>query len=67
MWRWPMIPTEISMRPALVEKARGFAGLEGMDLAKQVTCAQSYRWDEMRWAWPEGIPAWKTRGTRLSP
>ncbi len=39
---------------ALVEKARGFAGLEGMDLAKRVTCAQSYRWDEMRWAWPEG-------------
>ena len=39
---------------ALVEKARGFAGLEGMDLAKRVTCAQSYRWDQMRWAWPEG-------------
>ena len=38
----------------LVAKARGFAGLEGMDLAKRVTCAQSYRWDEMRWAWPEG-------------
>lgn len=39
---------------ALVAAARGFAGLEGMDLAKDVTCAQSYRWDEMRWAWPEG-------------
>ena len=39
---------------ALVEQARGFAGLEGMDLAKTVTCAQSYRWDEMRWAWPDG-------------
>ncbi|MBR9652810.1 glutamine-hydrolyzing carbamoyl-phosphate synthase small subunit [Thalassovita aquimarina] len=39
---------------ALVAKARDFAGLEGMDLAKDVTCAQSYRWDEMRWAWPEG-------------
>ncbi len=39
---------------ALVEKARAFAGLEGMDLARRVTCAQSYRWDEMRWAWPEG-------------
>ena len=38
----------------LVEKARSFAGLEGMDLARQVTCAQSYRWDEMRWAWPDG-------------
>lgn len=41
---------------ALVAKARGFAGLEGMDLAKEVTCAQSYRWDEMRWAWPDGYP-----------
>jgi carbamoyl-phosphate synthase small subunit len=39
---------------ALVAAARGFAGLEGLDLAKDVTCAQSYTWDEMRWAWPEG-------------
>ncbi|SFQ41841.1 carbamoyl-phosphate synthase small subunit [Roseivivax halotolerans] len=39
---------------ALVAKARGFAGLEGVDLAKDVTCAQSYRWDEMTWAWPDG-------------
>ncbi|MFD3191316.1 glutamine-hydrolyzing carbamoyl-phosphate synthase small subunit [Sedimentitalea sp. HM32M-2] len=39
---------------ALVAAARGFAGLEGMDLAREVTCAQSYRWDEMRWAWPAG-------------
>ena len=38
----------------LVEKARAFAGLEGIDLAKDVTCAQSYRWNELRWAWPEG-------------
>ena len=39
---------------ALVAKARSFPGLVGLDLAKDVTCAQSYRWDEMRWAWPEG-------------
>ncbi|MBV1895126.1 MAG: glutamine-hydrolyzing carbamoyl-phosphate synthase small subunit [Rhodobacteraceae bacterium] len=39
---------------ALVDAARAFAGLEGVDLAKDVTCSQSYRWDEMRWAWPEG-------------
>lgn len=38
----------------LVSAARGFAGLEGLDLAKDVTCAQSYRWNEMRWAWPDG-------------
>ncbi len=44
---------------ALVAKARAFAGLEGLDLAKDVTCAQSYRWDEMRWAWPDGYPRQK--------
>ncbi len=39
----------------LVAAARGFTGLEGLDLAKDVTCAQSYRWDETRWAWPDGF------------
>lgn len=39
---------------ALVAKARDFKGLEGLDLAKDVTCAQSYTWDEIRWAWPDG-------------
>ena len=39
---------------AMVARARAFPGLEGLDLAKDVTCAQSYRWDEMRWAWPQG-------------
>ena len=39
---------------ALIARARAFPGLEGLDLARDVTCAQSYRWDEMRWAWPEG-------------
>ncbi len=39
---------------ALIAAARSFPGLEGRDLAREVTCAQSYRWREMRWAWPEG-------------
>jgi carbamoyl-phosphate synthase small subunit len=39
---------------ALVARARAWSGLEGLDLARDVTCAQSYRWDEMRWAWPAG-------------
>ncbi|MGR3485806.1 MAG: glutamine-hydrolyzing carbamoyl-phosphate synthase small subunit [Paracoccaceae bacterium] len=39
---------------ALVAAARGFEGLEGRDLARDVTVAQSYRWDETRWAWPDG-------------
>ena len=41
---------------ALVAEGRAFTGLVGLDLAKDVTCAQSYRWDEMRWAWPDGYP-----------
>jgi carbamoyl-phosphate synthase small subunit len=39
---------------ALIDLARSWPGLEGMDLAKQVSCTQSYSWDETRWAWPEG-------------
>jgi carbamoyl-phosphate synthase small subunit len=42
---------------ALVAAARGFKGLVGLDLAKEVTCAQSYHWNEKRWAWPEGYAA----------
>jgi carbamoyl-phosphate synthase small subunit len=40
---------------ALLDAARGFNGLEGADLALDVTTAQTYRWDEMRWAWPGGF------------
>ncbi|SFG79626.1 carbamoyl-phosphate synthase small subunit [Palleronia marisminoris] len=39
---------------ALIAAARSFPGLVGLDLAKDVSCLQSYRWDEMRWAWPTG-------------
>ncbi|PIE06927.1 MAG: carbamoyl phosphate synthase small subunit [Rhodobacterales bacterium] len=41
---------------ALVARARAFPGLVGLDLAKEVTCRAPYRWDEMRWAWPDGCP-----------
>ena len=37
--------------PALLEKARGWPGLVGMDLVKDVTCGQSYKWNEARWVW----------------
>ena len=40
--------------PKLLEAARNFVGLEGLDLAKDVTIEHSYDWDEERWAWPEG-------------
>ncbi|WP_372839659.1 glutamine-hydrolyzing carbamoyl-phosphate synthase small subunit [Phaeovulum sp.] len=50
---------------ALVAKARKWTGLVGLDLAKDVTCAQSYRWDEMRWAWPDGYTRREGPGLRV--
>ena len=41
---------------ALIAAAKAFSGLEGLDLAKDVSCTQSYQWDEQRWAWPGGFP-----------
>ncbi|HEY0900576.1 MAG TPA: glutamine-hydrolyzing carbamoyl-phosphate synthase small subunit, partial [Micavibrio sp.] len=35
--------------PALKKMAAEWAGLEGMDLAKEVSCTQSYHWDETLW------------------
>ena len=39
---------------ALAAQARAWPGLEGMDLAKDVTCCQSYSWDETTWGWGRG-------------
>jgi carbamoyl-phosphate synthase small subunit len=39
---------------ALRAQAQAWPGLEGMDLAREVSCRQSYEWDETRWAWPDG-------------
>jgi carbamoyl-phosphate synthase small subunit len=39
---------------ALAAQARAWPGLEGMDLAKDVTCRQSYAWDETRWVQGKG-------------
>jgi carbamoyl-phosphate synthase small subunit len=39
---------------ALRARAAAWPGLEGMDLAKEVTCRQTYSWDETAWAWPGG-------------
>ncbi|MEM5476872.1 glutamine-hydrolyzing carbamoyl-phosphate synthase small subunit [Pacificibacter sp. AS14] len=50
---------------ALVQMARNFKGLEGTDLAKDVTCTQSYVWDEMRWAWPDGFPKREIKGFKV--
>ncbi|HXT79687.1 MAG TPA: glutamine-hydrolyzing carbamoyl-phosphate synthase small subunit [Acetobacteraceae bacterium] len=39
---------------ALQAQARDWPGLEGMDLAKEVTCRQTYEWDTTRWTWEHG-------------
>lgn len=41
---------------ALHARAKAWPGLEGLDLAKQVTTAQSYIVSEGRWRWPIGVP-----------
>ena len=49
----------------LVAKARAWKGLVGLDLAREVSCTQSYRWDEMRWAWPAGYTKRLGAGLRV--
>jgi carbamoyl-phosphate synthase small subunit len=44
---------DVDERQALAA-ARGFPGLKGMDLAKSVTTAQTYTWDEGTWRLGEG-------------
>jgi carbamoyl-phosphate synthase small subunit len=38
----------------LLSRARGWPGLEGMDLAVEVTARQSYGWTETRWSMGQG-------------
>jgi carbamoyl-phosphate synthase small subunit len=45
----------------LKAEAREWPGIEGMDLARDVTAGQSYRWDETTWQWNEGY------GRRVEP
>lgn len=39
---------------ALTAQAKAFPGLEGMELAKDVTTAEAYQWDETSWTWADG-------------
>jgi carbamoyl-phosphate synthase small subunit len=40
--------------PAMLARAKAWAGLEGMDLAKDVTTLQTYGWDQGLWKLGEG-------------
>ena len=44
---------------ALKAEAKAWSGLDGLDLVPEVTSAQSYTWDEMRWAWGKGYTSAK--------
>ena len=43
--------------PALLARARAWPGLEGMDLARDVTCLHSYRWETGLWRLGSGYAA----------
>ena len=48
---------------SLYKQARAWPGLEGMDLAKEVTCPCSYEWGESVWKWfPKGNAAYGKGG-----
>src|SRR5690606_12119361 len=34
---------------------KAFPGLEGLDLAREVTTAQTYHWDQTGWQWDKGF------------
>jgi len=40
--------------PSMVAELKAFPGLEGLDLAKEVTTAQTYHWDQTSWTRTEG-------------
>ena len=52
---------------ALVAKAKAWKGLVGLDLAKDVTCAQSFVFEEGLWEWPEGYTALRPPKGRKKP
>tara|TARA_B100000686_G_scaffold344486_1_gene427208 strand:- start:256 stop:1515 length:1260 start_codon:yes stop_codon:yes gene_type:complete len=43
--------------PELLTQATAWPGIEGMDLAKEVSCTQSYDWDETQWFLDNGAHA----------
>ena len=48
-------PTGSFDQDKLHAEAAAWPGLEGMDLAIEVTCGQRYDWDETLWQWPDGF------------
>jgi carbamoyl-phosphate synthase small subunit len=40
--------------PSIMAELNAFPGLVGLDLAREVSTVQSYRWDQTRWTWNTG-------------
>ena len=40
--------------PSIMAELKAFPGLVGLDLARQVTTAQTYHWDQASWKWGQG-------------
>jgi carbamoyl-phosphate synthase small subunit len=39
---------------SIMAELKAFPGLEGLDLAREVTTAQTYKWDQTPWQWDKG-------------
>lgn len=52
-------PNGIFDEPSMLAELKNFPGLEGLDLAGDVTTAQTYSWDEKTWKWDEGFTTLK--------
>jgi len=50
---------------AMAARAAAWSGLEGLDLAKDVTTAQTYISDETVWTWPDGFSRLSERRGRI--
>ncbi|MDA0368023.1 MAG: glutamine-hydrolyzing carbamoyl-phosphate synthase small subunit [Proteobacteria bacterium] len=48
-------PGHTANTTAMVDEARAWPGLEGMDLAKEVSCTQHYDWSETTWRLGDGF------------
>ncbi len=54
-----IITGDIADAALALEKAQAFPGLKGMDLAKEVTTAESYSWQQGSWTLESDLPAAK--------
>ena len=49
----------------MLERAQSWRGLEGADLASDVTTLQTYKHDETGWTWPDGYGAHRGAGPHV--